>query len=190
MPANAVTYAVSYSWRDKSHETVDRLCREAEARGIRILRDVTDVGLGEKLSRFMTSLAGQDRVFVILSDAYLRSENCMFELSEIWRLCQQDDARFHERVRMFRMPDAKIHDLKYQVRIVKYWSQQQERVRKELSSLMESGLLAGPMLRRFNNLKTFAQHAGEIVPGIADRLLPKDFGKFAAHGFADAASNP
>ncbi|MDB6134344.1 MAG: hypothetical protein JWM59_2587 [Verrucomicrobiales bacterium] len=189
-PTGTTTCAVSYAWRDKSHETVDRLCREAEARGIRIIRDVTDVGLGEKLSRFMTSLAGQDRVFVILSDAYLHSENCMFELSEIWRLSQQNDTKFHERVRVFRLPDARIYDMGYQLDIIEHWEQEYQKVHARVTPLTGRGTLSEAMLRRFNNLKAFAQRAGEIVPGIADRLLPKDFEQFAAHGFTDNSSTP
>ncbi|RYD29545.1 MAG: TIR domain-containing protein, partial [Verrucomicrobiaceae bacterium] len=182
-PSEIITYAVSYALRDQSKETVERLCRKAEARGIRIMRDVTDVGLGEKLSKFMTSLAGQDRVFVILSDAYLRSENCMFELSEIWRLCQQDDSRFHERVRVFRLPDARIYDFPYQLEITEYWERRQQEVREQVAALAGKGTLSEAMLRRFKNLKAFAERAGEIVPGIADRLLTEDFEEFVRHGF-------
>ena len=56
----------------------------------------------------MQRLAAGDRVFVILSDKYLKSPYCMYELLEVWRNCKMDDEVFRERLRVFRLPDAKM----------------------------------------------------------------------------------
>ena len=48
-------YCISYAWGDETAEgkkrevIVDQLCKEAEARGIRVLGDKSDLGLGEDL---------------------------------------------------------------------------------------------------------------------------------------------
>ncbi|MFL9829181.1 toll/interleukin-1 receptor domain-containing protein, partial [Rhodoplanes sp. SY1] len=90
-PAASPEYFVSYAWKDDTpegrerEEIVDRLCDAAEAKGTRILRDKQVLGLGDRISKFMRRLGGGDRVFVVLSEKYLRSRNCMFELSEVWR---------------------------------------------------------------------------------------------------------
>ena len=47
--------------------------RAGQARGITILRDKTGLGLGESITRFMQKLGAGDRVFVILSEKYLKS---------------------------------------------------------------------------------------------------------------------
>ena len=45
-------------------------------------------------------LAAGDRVFVWLTDAYLRSPYCMVELHELWRRADGDAKRFYDQVRL------------------------------------------------------------------------------------------
>ena len=93
-PSDEVEYWVSYGWNDESKALVDRLCEEANRRGKKVLRDLTGLGLGERFSRFMQRLGAGNRVFVILSDKYLKSPNCMYELLEIWRNSKMADEEF------------------------------------------------------------------------------------------------
>ena len=96
---------VSYAWGDDltpegraREEIVDKLCNAATARGHTILRDKDVLSLGCSITSFMQRIGTGDRVFVILSDKYLRSPHCMFELSEIWRTSSQEGKAFLERV--------------------------------------------------------------------------------------------
>jgi hypothetical protein len=91
-------YYVSYARADGSdpnrERDVDRLCAEAQRRGISVLRDKNDLRLGELISDFMKQLGESDKVFVFLSDKYLQSTYCMFELFELWRNSKQNKAEF------------------------------------------------------------------------------------------------
>ena len=113
-PVAKPEYFVSYAWGDdtspegQERETiVDRLCAEAEPRGIHIIRDKTTLRLGERITPFMRRIGAGDRVFVILSEKYLRSPYCMFELLEIWRYSRGDEADFRRRVRIYALPGTK-----------------------------------------------------------------------------------
>ena len=79
-PSDQKTYFISYAWSDESKAIVEDVCLEAKRRGIEIIRDVTGLGLGESISRFMQKIGASDRVIVILSEKYLQSPYCMFEL--------------------------------------------------------------------------------------------------------------
>ena len=107
-PSDTIPYCVSYAWNDESKAMVDRLCEEANRRGKTVLRDLTGLGLGESISKFMQRLGSGDRVFVILSDKYLKSPYCMYELLEVWRNSKMADEEFRRRIRVFRLPDAKM----------------------------------------------------------------------------------
>jgi internalin A len=58
-PSRVLEYYVSYAWGDDTTEgkereaVVDRLCSEAEARGKRIIRDKTEMKIGDRISTFM-----------------------------------------------------------------------------------------------------------------------------------------
>jgi internalin A len=102
------SFCVSYAWNDESRSIVDNLCEEAGQRGIRILRDTTGLGPHESISGFMQQIGAGDRVFVILSAKYLESPHCMYELWEVWRNCKMMPDEFRQRVRVYRLPDAKL----------------------------------------------------------------------------------
>ena len=86
-------YYVSYARADggdpNRERDVDRLCEEAQRRGISVLRDKKDLRFGELISDFIKELGEGDRVFIFLSDKYLKSPYCMLELFELWRNSKQ-----------------------------------------------------------------------------------------------------
>ena len=59
---------------------MDRFCAEAEKKGIKIIRDKTAMRYGDRISKFMKPHRSGDRIFVFLSDKYLKSAYCMNEL--------------------------------------------------------------------------------------------------------------
>ncbi len=63
---------------------------------------------GDRISKFMSRIAHGDRIFIVLSDKYLKSAYCMHELFDVWRNCREDDAEFIKRTRVFELPCAKI----------------------------------------------------------------------------------
>ena len=73
---------------------MDRLCAAAETRGINIIRDKQTLRTGDPITPFMSRIGRGDRVFVILSEKYLHSAWCMFELSEIWFQSRLDEGSF------------------------------------------------------------------------------------------------
>ena len=184
-PSKVTTYCVSYAWNHKSKVKVDRLCdRAKEEHGVEILRDTTGVGLGESLSKFMRRLAAGDRVFVILSDKYLKSPNCMYELFEVWRNCKENEDDFRQRIRVFRLRDAKMMSPIERARCAKHWIEQF----RELDKLVrEEGadLLGVSDFVRYKLMQYFAHRVGDILAVIADTLQPRDFEQLMEYGFGD-----
>ena len=103
---------VSYAWADDSdprrEEKVDELCEDAKSRGLEIVRDKTTLVRGDLISEFMRKIGEGDRVFIFLSDKYLHSPYCMFELFEMWRNSRQNKKEFLRRVRFFTLDDTNI----------------------------------------------------------------------------------
>jgi internalin A len=183
-PSDAITYCVSYAWTDESKGIVDRLCREAEERGKKILRDKTGLGLGESITNIMKKLGAGDRVFVILSDKYLKSEYCMFELYEVWRNCRMDVEKFRRRIRVFRLPDAAMSSPYERALRAKFWKDENEKLDR---ILREHGadLLGQADFRRYKLSLQFARDVGDMLALIADTLVPRDFDELTKYGFAD-----
>jgi internalin A len=182
-----ISYCVSYAWNDASTAAVDQLCSRASEKGISILRDKTGLGLGESLEKFMRQIGAGDRVFVILSEKYLQSANCMYELWEVWRNSKMDREAFRERIRVYKLPDTKIFTPLDRVRCAKFWREQF----RELDAIVSGGdadLLGEADFRRYKQMSDFASHIGDMLALIADTLLPKDLAELENWGFDEGAS--
>jgi internalin A len=189
-PTMHPTYAVSYAWNDTApdgsdrEEIVNRLCTEAEARGIHIVRDKDDMRLGDRISEFTRRLAQCERVFVVISEKYLRSGYCMSELYEIWLKCQSNEANFVARVRAFTLPDARISDIFERSEHVAWWQDRHARV-KALVDKHGQDFLSQSDYDEFRRMGHFVRHVPDILSLMQDTLRPRNFDELARHGFDD-----
>jgi hypothetical protein len=129
MPDYEKAVFVSYAWNDESEEMVDQIEQSLQARGIRIVRDKRDLGYKGLIGKFMERLGRGTCVIVVISDNYLRSPNCMFELVEI-----ADAKQFHDRIFPVILKDADIYDPIKRIEYVRYW----EVKRNELAAAMRT----------------------------------------------------
>lgn len=119
---------ISYAWGDKSEEIVNQIDQTLQKQGVRIIRDKRDLGYKGSISEFMERIGRGNCVIVVVSDKYLRSPNCMFELVEI-----ADGDQFHDRIFPVVLNDADIYDPVKRAEYVRYW----EMKRKELAKAMK-----------------------------------------------------
>ena len=84
MGKNDKTIFLSYNWHDG--EIADRIDKYLSGRPeITVKRDVRDIGAWKSIREFMESIRNQDYAVLIVSDSYLKSKNCMFEVMEIMK---------------------------------------------------------------------------------------------------------
>ena len=132
----------------------------------------------------MRAIGEGDRIFVVLSDKYLKSPFCMFELFEIWRNSRQDKAEFLRRVRIYTLGDAKIWKPVDRVRYGKYWKDQHDELR---AAVDEAGLdvLGEEDLRSYKLMQDFASKVGDILALFANIVQPRSFDDLKTYGFDD-----
>ncbi len=188
--ASGIECFVSYAWGDATPEgrereaIVDQLCNAATADGIRIVRDKTTLRTGDRISQFMQRIGAGGRVFVILSDKYLRSGFCMYELFEVWRNSKWDDQDFLGRVRVYALPDAAIFGIKQRLQYAILWKQRFEEVEAEIRQ--HGAVILGPKdFNEFRLMKQFYLNVSEVLATIADIVLPRSFEQLQEYGLAD-----
>jgi internalin A len=189
-PAANPEYFVSYAWGDRTPEgrrresIVDKLCAAAEARDISILRDKKTLGLGDRISKFMQRLGRADRIFVVLSEKYLKSPYCMFELFEVWRNCRQDDQEFLNRIRVYTLPEAMIWTPVDRAKCAAYWKEESDKL-EALVKQYGYDVLGEKDHKHYKMMKEFFYHIGDILATVADILQPKNFEEFERYGLQD-----
>lgn len=185
-PRREPTYAVSYAWNDESDDgkdrerLVDEFCNQAKARGVVVLRDKTELGLGDDLRDFMDRISQAERIALFLSDRYLKSANCMYELYHAWNFHRRNPDLFLRTVRVFSLPSAKIWSPAGRVAYARYWSDEVQRIvdsaRGDIHLLGESDFVA------FKRMQQFSMCVGDILSVIAGKIQPRDFDDFVKLG--------
>ncbi|HVF81397.1 MAG TPA: TIR domain-containing protein [Flavisolibacter sp.] len=74
----------SYAWGGDSEKIVNDLDTAFQKKGIVLTRDKRDLGFKGIITAFMQRIGKGQGVVVVISDKYLKSPYCMFELLEIY----------------------------------------------------------------------------------------------------------
>lgn len=72
---------LSYAWANAG--VADEIDNAFKAVGITFQRDVRDVAYAGNIKDFMNQVGKSDFVVMLISDEYVRSENCMYEVKEL-----------------------------------------------------------------------------------------------------------
>ena len=101
---------ISYAWGDNGtdggdsrEQAVDCLCEAFAQRGYHVVRDKQDMPYRKPIREFMNELAGATALIAVISEKYLRSPYCMYELTAAW-----DRGDFRHRIFPIVLPDARI----------------------------------------------------------------------------------
>jgi len=75
------TIFLSYAWANSN--IADEIDNDFKSIGIQFRRDIRDASYRTSIKEFMHQVGTSDYVLMIISDEYLRSENCMYEVIEL-----------------------------------------------------------------------------------------------------------
>lgn len=154
---------LSYCWAD------DRIADDIEAclsknPNIDLHRDKLDIGNGESIKKYMQSISQMDYTILLISDAYLKSANCMYEVLEVMR-----DRKYKDKI----FP-AIIHSGIYKPAIrasyVKYWQQEYNELKRDLEGIdvQNIGRLGEDLKRR----QDISSNVADFLDLVADMNNP------------------
>jgi internalin A len=188
-PRHSKQVFVSYAWGDgtdagkQRSKIVDDLCDALRKAGAQVHRDSTEMRPGDRISEFMNRLAGGDHVVVVISDKYLRSENCMYELFQIFRNCAADPKRFVRRIIPLVLPDAALDSIPHRLARAKYWVEQHAQLRPEIQKNVDA--VGNEVFKKYKLIGEFARNTSDMLEHLIDILEPRDFDRMAKEGFRE-----
>lgn len=194
MPSPAPPKAtVSYAWKEErggdNASAVETFCEQLRAAGVTVVRDIDRLKQGECISTFMRSIGASDFLCVFLSDAYLKSPNCMYELLVAWQRSKDNPDEFRSRVKVWVMPGAdSIYDIAGRQAWRKHWMAERDRMAPLVREGVTEGL-ADAEVKIFNRIKEFAEKVNEMLCFFADTLSPgsaEEFQKWILEHFPAA----
>jgi internalin A len=163
---------ISYAHPDASDigqlraQALERVKVRVRALGFTPAYDAERLAYGESLSKFMRKMAASPRSVVILSDKYIRSPHCMYELLHIFRHCGSDESLFQERVRVVTLEDAKIWTLKDRLAYQKQWVS----TRDQSGALVRSVDIPLKDYDDYQHVREFADKTAELLRLVTDTM--------------------
>jgi internalin A len=175
------TIFFSYAWgvNEASGENreaiVDELYESLEKDGIyELKRDKKDAGYRASIKKFMKDIGKGKLVVVVISDKYLKSPNCMFELLAIFRSAGSDTEEFRERIFPIVLGDAnKIYDEIDRLDYVEFWQSKCKKFEEKINKIgLEDARSALPAFDSWIEIKN---NVGKIagILGDLNTLNPK-----------------
>ncbi len=133
-PAERMVY-ISYAWGGESENFVNQLDQAFQAKGMKLVRDKRDLGYKGSIRDFMREIGGAGAIVVVINDKYLKSPNCMFELTEI-----ADNNDFRDRVFPVVMSDADIYRPVNRIKYVQHWEQEIKALDEAMKTVSSANL--------------------------------------------------
>ncbi|MCZ8361739.1 MAG: HEAT repeat domain-containing protein [Microcystis sp. LE19-251.1A] len=157
-PMNQQVY-ISYNWQEDSNEMANQLVQAFAAKGIEIIRDKTHTSYKDSIKNFMQQIGQGKCVVVVISDRYLKSENCMFELVEIAR-----NGDFYQRIFPIILPDARIYNDFERIDYLKYWEDEKAKLQakyKQIDLAKTNSIMA--TLNLYNEIRSNIDNLTNIL---------------------------
>ncbi len=126
---------ISYAWGAEREEIVNQADQALQKRGIKIIRDKRELGYKGSINAFMERIGQGDCVILVISDKYLRSPNCMYELVEI-----AENKHFTDRVFPIVLQDADIYNPVHRIRYIKHWEEKRAELAEAIKTLDPANL--------------------------------------------------
>lgn len=155
---------LSYCWSDKdiADEIYDNLVNHQN--NISIHRDVADIQQWGNIKKFMQSIEKMDYTILLISDAYLKSRNCMYEVLEVMKDSAYDNKIFP--VIIFNG----IYQLSIRAQYVKYWQNEYEQFQTTLEEINKQNL--GSLIEDLKHLQNIAANVAEFLSKVSELNNP------------------
>lgn len=158
------TVFISYK-RDKS-DIVDKLVEKVGGRA-EIKRDTKEIGAWESITEFMNSIRQQDFAILLISDNYLKSIPCMYEVLQLMK-----DDNWLGKTMIMLAEELKIFGAKEQLSYVEYWYNEYNILSDLIKNLPPESVSAqAEDLKKISRIK---DEIGSFLHIISDRNIPAD----------------
>ncbi len=142
------TLFISYSWTD--HLIADKIDNVFKPTGVYIKRDIREVKYKGSIKDYMKQIRDTDFVLIVISDNFLKSSNCMFEVLEL--LKEKD---FENKILPILTDETRIFKPSEKIAYIKYWSDKHSELQYLLKTVNTTDALSlYSELKHTENIRT------------------------------------
>lgn len=144
------TLFISYSWADTT--LADKIDNAFQPTGLYIKRDIREIAYKGSIKEYMSQVRNTDFVLLIISDHFIKSPKCMYEVLEL--LKEKD---YKEKILPIIADSTKIFKPEERLEYIQYWSKKYLDLDKKLKKVNTTDAL-----ELYNELKNIEKIKGSI----------------------------
>ena len=161
-PYTGMKIFISYSWSDD--ELANDIDNKFAKIGINLVRDRRDLKYKSSIKEFMKQICQGDFALIIISDNYLKSSNCMYEVTEFIK-----DENYKERILPILKNDAKIFKAIERNQYIRYWQNEYMKLKEESSDIDEANKI--DYIRELIRYEKIQRELPDFMSNISDMNL-------------------
>ncbi len=155
---------LSYCWDDD--EIADGIYDYfLNKKNIELHRDKIEIGSWNSIKEYMQSISDMDYVILIISDSYLKSANCMYEVLEVMRDRKYKDKIFPAVI------NSEIYNPIGRIEYVRYWQGEFNKLQEALEAINVQNL--GNFSRDLKRCQDISSNIAEFLDVVSDMNNPK-----------------
>lgn len=159
------TIFITYDWNETSDLFIDDLKKTIT--GVTFIIDKKNVSSWDSLTQFMNTIKEQDFVIQLLSDKYLKSPNCLYEVVQL-----MDCDNWQSKTMTVVLKDAEgIYEYDKKIEYVEYWCNKVQELEGRIEKLPPAATKA--LKEELSKYKVIRDRVGDFLVLASDRLNPK-----------------
>jgi hypothetical protein len=139
---------ISYAWGETREKIVNEIYNIMIAKGYNVIRDKMSLAYKGNIKEFMQRIGKGKYVILVISDKYLKSENCMYEVLQIK---QNED--IYDRIYPIVLSDAKIYKPANQLDYVNYWDKKIALLNEKIKNTQNQAYINEKSLDQYNDIR-------------------------------------
>ena len=157
------TLFLSYSWADTV--IANKLDSIFQPTGLEVKRDIRYLAYKDSIKEFMTKIRDTDFALLIISDHFIKSTNCMYEVLELLK-----EKNYKDRIVPVVMDGTKIYNVKDKLLYVQYWTNQYEELKAMLTSVSPTDSI--DLIKELRHIENIKGNISEFLTYISDTNVP------------------
>ena len=155
---------LSYCWADEkiADEVYDKLIKYKQ---VKLHRDKLEIKQWGSIKEYMQSITHMDYVILLISEAYLKSKNCMYEVLEVMR-----DRKYKDKIFPVVVYTG-IYDPLIRANFVKYWQDEFLKLKTVTNEIDIQNL--GPLTEDLKQWQNIASNIAEFLKIVSDMNNPQ-----------------
>jgi hypothetical protein len=164
---------ISYAWGGESENLVNKLYQVLVEKNYNVIRDKIDLGYKGNIKEFMQRIGAGDAIIVVISDKYLRSPNCMYEIVQI-----QQNGELAKRIFPIVLKDADIYSPVKRLNYIKHWENEVKALNEAMKGVDNMAVINeiqqelsefNLILNSISGISTFLKNTNTLSPEILEQ---------------------